>query len=123
MAKSCAQCQTTLTCEASTGLNCWCQEYPSLLSPASESDCLCPDCLTRALQEPIQQITQAILEQGSTNDVANRYTLPSKKLLEGIDFYREGGRYVMTTWYLLKRGYCCGNRCRHCPYRHQNVPA
>jgi len=32
------------------------------------------------------------------------------------------GRYVMTAAYLLKRGYCCGNGCMHCPYNYQNVP-
>ncbi|MFT3949851.1 MAG: DUF5522 domain-containing protein [Agriterribacter sp.] len=28
----------------------------------------------------------------------------------------------MTTSYLQKRGYCCGNGCRHCPYEYINVP-
>jgi hypothetical protein len=29
---------------------------------------------------------------------------------------------VLTEEYLLRRGFCCGNRCRHCPYGHVNVP-
>jgi hypothetical protein len=33
------------------------------------------------------------------------------------DFYLEGGRMVFTAAYHLRRGYCCGNRCRHCPYQ------
>jgi hypothetical protein len=37
-------------------------------------------------------------------------------LREG-DFYLEGGRMVLTSAYHLRRGYCCGNRCRHCPYQ------
>jgi Family of unknown function (DUF5522) len=37
-------------------------------------------------------------------------------LKEGIDFYLEDGRFVLTAHYLLSRGYCCGNGCRHCPY-------
>jgi hypothetical protein len=24
--------------------------------------------------------------------------------------------------YHLKRGYCCGNNCRHCPWNHIKVP-
>ncbi|MBX2942991.1 MAG: hypothetical protein KF860_11660 [Cyclobacteriaceae bacterium] len=36
--------------------------------------------------------------------------------VEGIDFYIESGRYVFTKLYHLKRGYCCGSGCRHCPY-------
>jgi hypothetical protein len=26
------------------------------------------------------------------------------------------GLFVLTSAYLLDRGTCCGNRCRHCPY-------
>ncbi len=26
------------------------------------------------------------------------------------------GNFVMTSWYLRERGYCCGAGCRHCPY-------
>jgi len=32
------------------------------------------------------------------------------------DFYIENGKIVFTSEYLLKRGYCCENGCRHCPY-------
>ena len=37
-------------------------------------------------------------------------------LIEGEDFYFEGELMVMTPNYHLKRGYCCGSGCRHCPY-------
>jgi hypothetical protein len=33
------------------------------------------------------------------------------------DFYLERGLMVFTAAYHLRRGYCCGNRCRHCPYQ------
>ncbi len=36
--------------------------------------------------------------------------------VEGLDFYFENGLMVLTKHYLLKRGYCCENACRHCPY-------
>jgi ATP-dependent helicase YprA (DUF1998 family) len=39
----------------------------------------------------------------------------SEKLLPS-DFYIEGTRKVMTESYHIKRGYCCGSGCRHCPY-------
>jgi hypothetical protein len=32
------------------------------------------------------------------------------------DYYLENGNMVFTAAYLLKRGYCCKNGCRHCPY-------
>ncbi len=31
-------------------------------------------------------------------------------------YYSEEGYLVFTEKYLLKRGYCCQNGCRHCPY-------
>jgi len=33
------------------------------------------------------------------------------------DYYEENGYVVFTAAYHLKRGYCCGSGCRHCPYR------
>ena len=35
---------------------------------------------------------------------------------EGKDYYTEDGAMVFTAGYLQRRGYCCGNGCRHCPY-------
>jgi hypothetical protein len=36
---------------------------------------------------------------------------------EGIDYYMNPDGYrVMTELYLVKRGYCCSNGCKHCPY-------
>ena len=37
-------------------------------------------------------------------------------LVEGEDFYQEGTALVFTARFLLRRGYCCENGCRHCPY-------
>ena len=41
--------------------------------------------------------------------------LPSQ-LIEGVDYYIEAGRWIFTAAYHLKRGHCCENGCRHCPY-------
>lgn len=41
---------------------------------------------------------------------------PSRKLVEGEDFYREGPFTVLTAAFHLRRGSCCGSGCRHCPY-------
>ena len=38
-------------------------------------------------------------------------------LVEGVDYYMEGDKFVFTAAYHLKRGFCCNSRCRHCPYR------
>ena len=37
-------------------------------------------------------------------------------LAEDSDYYIENGAWVFTASYLKRRGYCCGNGCRHCPY-------
>ena len=41
--------------------------------------------------------------------------------MEGVDYYVEGGLFVFTEHFLRKRGYCCENDCRHCPYS-ENKP-
>ncbi|MFK8138406.1 MAG: DUF5522 domain-containing protein [Bdellovibrionales bacterium] len=41
--------------------------------------------------------------------------------IEKEDFYIENGLYVFTEAFHLKRGYCCGSDCRHCPYEYENV--
>ena len=43
--------------------------------------------------------------------------------LEPEDYYMDGPYLVFTAAYHLKRGYCCGSRCRHCPYGHSAVTA
>ena len=42
---------------------------------------------------------------------------PKINKLENEDFYySEEGYKVFTEKYHLKRGYCCENGCKHCPY-------
>ncbi len=57
--------------------------------------------------------------------MSNKKNTPSStkppKPKAGEDYYFENGFLVMTATYLLKRGYCCGSGCRHCPYAHENV--
>jgi hypothetical protein len=46
-----------------------------------------------------------------------------QELIEGEDYYiNEKGLLVFTEKYLLDRGYCCGNGCKHCPYNYEAVP-
>jgi hypothetical protein len=48
-----------------------------------------------------------------TRKIENKET---SKFVEGVDYYFENGLMVLTEHFLKKRGYCCGNGCRHCPY-------
>jgi 2-iminoacetate synthase ThiH len=48
----------------------------------------------------------------------------SKKPLFDDDelfYFNENGFMVFTADYLLARGYCCGNGCKHCPFEYKNV--
>lgn len=37
---------------------------------------------------------------------------------EGVDYYIDlNGNLVFTEAYHIKRGYCCENGCKHCPYK------
>jgi hypothetical protein len=40
----------------------------------------------------------------------------SEPPLSPEDYYMDGPYMVFTAAYHLKRGSCCGSRCRHCPY-------
>ena len=37
-------------------------------------------------------------------------------LVENEDYYFDHGLMVLTARYHLRRGYCCNQGCRHCPY-------
>jgi hypothetical protein len=39
-----------------------------------------------------------------------------EKFIEGVDYYFENGLMILTARFLRRRGYCCRNGCRHCPY-------
>ena len=41
----------------------------------------------------------------------------SQPLIEGLDYYKENDKWVFTAEYLKRRGTCCWQGCRHCPYR------
>ena len=56
-----------------------------------------------------------------SNKKDNQTTVKPPKPKEDEDYYFENGFLVMTEAYHLKRGFCCGSGCRHCPYEHVNV--
>ena len=91
---------------------CWCENVavPAsmlrlLASEQTEASCLCRPCLKLMAQLcEIHDDPRAVLRVART--AAN------------ADFYTEtDGRVVFTARFHLKRGTCCGNGCRHCPYQ------
>lgn len=89
--------------------------YPAIiLIDDNQTECFCETCLSKITQEKIIQTLNSLNLQESIL-VAKNYQ-NHEKLSEGIDYFVEQGSYVFTKWYHLKRGICCQNGCRHCPY-------
>jgi len=42
-------------------------------------------------------------------------------LIEHIDYYKDGDRVVFTALFHAQRRFCCGNKCRHCPYTPKHI--
>lgn len=120
----CAVCQAEFGCgvpaqgiaaESTAGeASCWCQSYPAVLPLDNVQDCYCPTCLAKVIA---QYIETAIAEKSHAEmlEMARPYRHQTS-WVEHIDYTVENGQYVFTHWYHLKRGTCCSNGCRHCPY-------
>src|SRR4030095_8254832 len=108
--KNCSSCGVQFDCGAeSVETTCWCARLPRVsLVTDSDQDCLCPTCLPRAIAR--------ITRQTTTPPVVREDAARSCEPLVDGDFYFEDGAMVFTTQYHLRRGYCCENGCRHCPY-------
>jgi len=106
--KCCSRCHSLFVCGPAAGeTQCWCETLPPVTSVADEpSDCLCPACLTEAIEKRGLARSENIEERETV--------LP--RLIEGADYYVEGSTIVFTAGYLRRRGYCCKSGCRHCPY-------
>ncbi|HEX5220409.1 MAG TPA: cysteine-rich CWC family protein [Verrucomicrobiae bacterium] len=82
---------------------CWCESVnipPELLAhvpeEARQRACLCRNCVMAFHRE-----------QSTTGPLA---------VAAGDYYFDTDGLMVFTAAYHLRRGYCCGNDCRHCPY-------
>lgn len=91
--KICSNCNAELQCGSQEEI-CWCMAYPQALIIEGQ-DCLCESCL-------LMNITASFTKKTPTE--------------QEEDYYIENGFYVFTSSYHLKRGSCCKNGCRHCPY-------
>ena len=57
------------------------------------------------------------MDNKKTLKIAPNISLSMSEVKEGEDFYiNDKGQFVFTEAYHLKRGTCCENGCRHCPY-------
>ncbi len=55
-------------------------------------------------------------QQTQYNRAAAARANPQAPLVAGEDYCLEDEMMVFTAAYLMRRGYCCDNGCRECPY-------
>ena len=114
--KICSSCDSEFSCgDVSIVNKCWCNDFPPIFNLSEGGDCLCPVCFKEACEDKIDAYVETLSPEKALQNKAK--DLPKTEILiEGIDYYLENGNMVFKTWYHLKRGTCCGNNCRHCPY-------
>ena len=113
--KKCSVCETDFTCGITqSDQSCWCDSLPAIMPADFIQGCRCRSCLINAIVERIEQ-TIDINGPDKMVKIASQYRNRGD-LIEHIDFTIEDGNYVFSRWYHLKRGACCGNGCRNCPY-------
>ena len=115
--KTCSRCNTLFQCGATEANgHCWCNNYPPLFKPNPLINCMCTGCLNSATKEKIAAYVAEMTVEKAFADNKAKELPQTNKFIEGIDFYLEKSFSVFTAWHHLKRGYCCKNGCRHCPY-------
>jgi len=91
-----------------------------LCSPAAyKGKCWCtqieiPDALLARVPDDLRN-KSCICQNCTAEFHRAKNSSARQKILPG-DFYFDGGMMVFTGAYHLRRGYCCGSGCRHCPY-------
>src|SRR5688572_11980586 len=104
--KDCSSCGANFTCgPEGTDDKCWCEHLPHVSFVASEDqNCLCPRCLREAIEE-LNCLGSAAAK--GVNPLRQTALNPQPSLVEGEDYYLEGGMLIFTESYHLRRGYCC----------------
>lgn len=122
--KDCPRCNANFGCGSGGTMGCWCCDLPQVMPMDAladiESKCLCISCLKASVQARIEMM----IRMKETDADFRKKVIETKKgdlLIEDIDYYyNSDGYWVFTAWYHLKRGYCCSNGCKHCPYGFKN---
>jgi len=87
----------------------------SNVQPEDPQGCYCADCLASIIGAKINAFIDATPHE-EVLAVASDFS-GNDALIEGVDYTLERGHYVFSRWYHLKRGACCGNGCRNCPFK------
>jgi hypothetical protein len=98
---------------------CWCHEVvvPGHVLSRLTEDRLEPACLCRPCLETVANLSSEIDDTSTLLQKIDHAIASRRVPLAEDDFYLdENGNTVFTAAYHLKRGHCCANACRHCPY-------
>jgi len=114
-AKQCSVCNASFNCGDTLTATCWCNEFPPIVELSANNDCLCPKCLHIASVQKVEEYVAMVKQKGVAFNVAPKFAT-NTSFIPLLDYYIENGKWVFTSWYHLKRGTCCNNGCRHCPY-------
>jgi hypothetical protein len=92
---------------------CWCHQIivPNHLLTRLTAEQIEPACLCRPCLETIARVAHEFDDADAVLAEARRVTA-----LKHDYYLDEYGNVVFTSRYHLKRGSCCDNDCRHCPY-------
>lgn len=98
---------------------CWCEEIivPSQILRALAADHFEPACLCRSCLETVARLSHELDDNAAVASKAQERPENSRSAGHEEDYYfEENGKLVFTATYHLRRGNCCGNGCRHCPF-------
>lgn len=110
MEKACSKCNTGFLCESA----CWCGDFPRIMPMDPKRGCLCINCLKDELLNKIEEWMNPLT---LTNSIKIKELGRPEKLIEDIDYtLNSKGQMVLSSWFLMRRGNCCGNGCTNCPY-------
>lgn len=108
---TCSNCTLPFKCNAETG-NCWCGELPTILEGSNQLTCLCSSCLPIEIKNKIAHLINDFQITG----INHATTFKELPVTHTYDYTIENHHWLFTSWYHLRRGSCCGNGCRNCPY-------
>ncbi|MGO2010646.1 MAG: DUF5522 domain-containing protein [Pseudoalteromonas sp.] len=112
---TCSQCQVILSCNADNITACWCNELPAILPPDNKATrCLCRGCALDKINQFLNNLYQQPLKQQLA---FARPFCNNENLIENLDYEMQNNMMVFTRWFFLKRGKCCQNNCKNCPFR------
>jgi hypothetical protein len=120
--RHCPVCGSANECRIANGClykgPCWCEaaSIPPAVQRHFADAGLEPVCLSRMCLAKLARHSERTDSAEAILAHLRAAALPVNPNQSDHFYLDETGRTVFTAAYHLKRGYCCGNGCRHCPY-------